>query len=173
MLLSDAIILIALACVVVGLVGFVWNVRAGIKARMVAVVSPAAVQTGALSLEDRKLYERALVLIRENRISDGAKIFEELGLIREAATVLERLGLVHEAAGVYLRRKRYHRAGEVYARHRMWEQAGNSYLLAASGVNGALPGHSRRLSGVENSSVSDPLAVDRIDMKSAWHYGQR
>jgi hypothetical protein len=84
--------------------------------------------------EDRYLYERAIALVRENRVVDGSKLLEELGLNREAAAVLERAGMVQESAAVFLRRKRYHRAAEVYARHQMWQQAGSCYMLAAAAM---------------------------------------
>ncbi|MEY4631962.1 MAG: hypothetical protein RIQ81_2082 [Pseudomonadota bacterium] len=136
-MLADIAMGIAVACIVIGTVGFLWNFSLGTanrwRKRSASLINAVERFVPPVS-EDRKLYERALVLVRENRIVDGAKVLEELGLNREAAAVLERGGMVHEAAAVFLRRKRYHRAAEVYARHRMWEQAGNSYLLAASAM---------------------------------------
>jgi len=161
--LVDVIVGFAVLCVAVGVGGFVWNAVIAVRLRRRVDASPAKVvaagqprQHGksrgqALQATDRQLYERAMTLVRENRVSDAARILEELGFAREAAAILERAGLVHEAAGVFLRRKRYHRAGEVYARHRMWEQAGHSYLLAAGGpaatVHQAPPGYRRQESG--------------------------
>ena len=127
-MLVDIAIIIAFACIVIGLSGCLWNLVVALKAgrrKSGAEVSPVAPSV------DRQLYERAVTLVRENRFADGAKILEGLGLAREASSILERGGLVHEAAAVFLRRNRYHRAGEVYARHKMWEQAGQSYLLQA------------------------------------------
>ncbi len=144
-MLVDVIVAFAVLCVVVGVGGFVWNAAIAVRQRRRMVTSPRK-EVGAkparphekprgqeLQASDRQLYERAMTLVRENRVSDAARILEELGFAREAAAILERAGLIHEAAGVFLRRKRYHRAGEVYARNRMWEQAGHSYLLAAGG----------------------------------------
>ncbi|NBQ54625.1 MAG: hypothetical protein EBU49_13745, partial [Proteobacteria bacterium] len=112
-MIADLIIVAAVGCIVVGLGGFFWNIAAVVKARQICDTQPPVKTVKVAASDDRMLYERALVLVRENRISDGARILEELGLAREASSVLERSGMVHEAAGVFFRRKRYHRAGEV------------------------------------------------------------
>ncbi|NBQ53560.1 MAG: hypothetical protein EBU49_08275 [Proteobacteria bacterium] len=160
-MIADLIILAAIGCIVVGLGGFFWNIAAVVRSRQVQDSRPANAPGKAVASDDRVLYERALVLVRENRISDGARILEELGLAREASSVLERGGMVHEAAGVFFRRKRYHRAGEVYARHKMWEQAGHSYLLAAQGAPGAHDLNQRHPSGGTRTDVKD------VDMEPA------
>ena len=154
-MIADLIILAAVGCVVVGLGGFFWNIAAVVKARQIFAAQPPIKPVMVAASDDRVLYERALVLVRENRISDGARILEELGLAREASSVLERGGMVHEAAGVFFRRKRYDRAGEVYARHKMWEQAGQSYLLAAQGPAGAHDFNHHFQSGGMRTDVKD------------------
>ncbi len=154
----DLIIIFAVSCVVIGLGGFLWNIAAMFNSRSPVKAQPKSTLSKPVASEDRVLYERALALVRENRISDGARILEELGLAREASTVLERGGMVHEAAGVFFRRKRYHRAGEVYARHKMWEQAGHSYLLAAQGPAGV---HSSNLHLAMGGTATDVKTVDK------------
>lgn len=135
----DAIVAFAILCIMIGIGGFLWNASIAVRLRPARPGAPGKSRGSArvheLQATDRQLYERAQTLVKENRVSDAARILEELGLAREAAAILERAGLVHESAGVFLRRKRYHRAGEVYARHRMWEQAGHSYLLASGNVD--------------------------------------
>lgn len=159
-MLPDIAMVIAVACIIIGAAGFLWNFSLGVMSRWQTKYRhpEGVIDHGSASAgEDRKLYERAIGLVRENRIVDGAKILEELGLNREAAAVLERGEMIHEAAAVFLRRKRYHRAAEVYARHRMWEQAGNAYLLAA----GAMQERSSRARQAGSSSESP--GVNRVD----------
>lgn len=135
---------LSFCCIIIGLAGLVWNVT---STRDFQEPHPTAPRRGsparghrADKKDDRILYGRAVALIRDNRVVDGARILEELGLVREASTVLERKGMIHESAAVFLRRKRYHRAGEVYARHKMYNSAGQCYWLAADSDPTAIPG---------------------------------
>lgn len=159
-MIADLIIFLAIGCILIGVGGFLWNMAAVVRSRRVLEAPPSSAPRKAVAPDDRVLYERALGLVRENRVADGAKILEELGLAREASSVLERGGMVHEAAGVFFRRKRYHRAAEVYARHKMWEQAGHSYLLAAQGQAGLHDSSSHR-----RSPRGTPTDVKDMDME--------
>jgi tetratricopeptide (TPR) repeat protein len=137
---------IAFGLIVVGFLGFVWNVvnLQGIRHRGRQRATPLGRRDADrknMSLHDRRLVKQAEKLLRQGHIQAGAQILESLGLARDAINALEKTGHITEAANVLIRMQRPGRAGVVYARHNMWDKALQCFKMADMPVEAAKCAH--------------------------------
>lgn len=88
--------------------------------------------------------DKAMKLIAEGKVVDGARILENIGLDRIAIAALEADGFVDEACAMLLRLDRPERAALMFERHNRFVEAAEYYLL---GDNPALAGQNYMLAG--------------------------
>lgn len=135
MLATRHMLYIALGLIVIGFIGFVWNVLnlQGARNRGRHRQSGSGrreVDRKPLSRHERRLMREAERLMRAGNVQAAAQILESMGMMREAITALEMSGHINEAAKVLMRMQRPGRAGVVYARHNMWDKAMQCFKTA-------------------------------------------
>lgn len=83
-----------------------------------------------LTKDDERKHAKAVKLVEEGKVREGARLFEELKLQRNAISALEQAGLIDEACAVLMRMNRPNRAGVIYHRNGMPVKAAEHFLIA-------------------------------------------